>query len=282
MPKKLIPFAICYDFDGTLAKGNMQERDFIPEINMSTKDFWKQVNLQSKEHNADNILIYMKLMLENAEAKQVPVRKKNFEDYGKKLKFFDGVFDNPSDNWFTRINHYAKESGVKVEHYIISAGIKEMIDGTPIQKYFKKIYASSFVYDHYGIAKWPANCINYTNKTQFLFRINKGSLEIHDHSVINKFIPKEQRTIPFEHMVYLGDGETDVPCFRLVKDQGGYSIAVREKNKQKQKQKAEELLQHDRVDSVAYTDYSDGSKLDKLIKAIIDKVSSDQHLKSIK
>lgn len=282
MAKALIPAAICYDFDGTLAKGNMQERDFIPQIEMSKKDFWDEVSNKCKDQNADNILVYMKLMLSKASAKEIKVRKKNFEDYGKSLAFFSGVYDNPNDNWFTRLNDYAKDSGVRLEHYIISAGIREMIDGTAIKKYFKKIYASSFMYDHHGVAEWPAMAVNYTNKTQYLFRINKGSLDVYDHSVINKYIPKNERTIPFSNMMYIGDGETDIPCFRLIKDQGGYSIAVREKNKSNQKKMAQSLLDDGRVDYITYTDYTDGSKLDRIIKGIIDKIACDESLKSIK
>ena len=273
MPKKNIPFAICYDFDGTLAPGNMQERDFIPAIGMKTSQFWNEVKDLSSEHEADNILIYMWLMLRKANAKEVQVRKKDFESYGKNLQLFPGVVD-----WFKKINIYGSESGVKIHHYIISSGIREMIAGSPISKHFTRIYASSYVYDHHGIAIWPALALNYTTKTQYLFRINKGSLDVFDHSIINDFVPHESRPMPFKHMVYIGDGETDVPCFRLVKDQGGHSISVYKPSAPKAKAKAEKLLKEGRVNFLAPADYSEGKKVDQIVKALIDKVAADRHL----
>lgn len=251
----------------------MQERDFIPKIGMKKAAFWDEVREQTKKHEADNILVYMRLMLQRANAAQVQVRKKDFEDYGKKLDLFNGVTD-----WFKKINIYGSESGVHVEHFVISSGIREMIAGTAISRHFRKIYASSFIYDHHGIATWPAMGLNYTTKTQYLFRINKGSLDVYDQSVINAYVPPEERPVPFKHMLFIGDGETDVPCFRLVKNQGGHSIAVYRPNTRKTKAAAEKLLKEERVNFIAPADYSEGKKLDQIVKAVIDKVAADRHL----
>lgn len=287
MAKKHIPLAIAYDFDGTLAPGNMQERDFIPAIGMTTKAFWKEVVDQAKKHEADNILVYMGLMLKKALANEVQVRKTDFRTYGAGLSFFDGVLPYAEENgekqegWFDRINTYGKESGVRVEHYIISSGIREMVQGTRIASKFKAIYASSFQYDHHGVATWPALALNYTTKTQYLFRINKGDLHVYDHSKINEFTPKSERPIPFENMVFIGDGETDIPCFRLVKDQGGHSIAVYEPSTKKKKQNAQKLKTDGRVDYVATADYRNAGTLDRVVKGIIDKLAADHHLRSI-
>jgi hypothetical protein len=160
LAKSLIPFAICYDFDGTLAPGNMQERDFIPAVGMNKKSFWTQVKALAQQHGADEILMYMWLMLEKADTAKVPVRRNDFQSYGRKLKLFEGVPD-----WFERINEYGKLGGLRVSHHVISSGIREFIAGTSIKKHFKDIYASSFLYDHHGIARWPALALNYTTKT---------------------------------------------------------------------------------------------------------------------
>ena len=237
MSKKLIPFALAYDFDGTLAPGNIQEYDFVPAIKMTKKAFWKDVEYLSKKNNADNILMYMMHMLDKASAVQVSVHKEDFIKFGRSVRLFKGVVD-----WFDRINKYGKEKGVKVQHYIISSGIHEMIEGTLIAKKFKAIYASSFVYDHNGGAKWPALAVNYTTKTQFLFRINKGVLNIYDNRKINEYVPKEDRSVPFNNMVFIGDGETDIPCFRTVKSQDGHSIAVYKPKTHDAKKKAEKLI----------------------------------------
>jgi len=273
MPKKLIPMVISYDFDGTLAPGNMQEYDFIPALNMLSKDFWASVNDLAKKHEMDQILAYMHIMLVEADKAKVPVCKENFKNFGAHIELFPGVKD-----WFKRVNAYAKTKGVRLEHFIISSGIREMVEGTPIYKEFKKVYASGFMFDHNGVAHWPALAVNYTTKTQYLFRINKGSLDVHDNSIINKFVPKEQRPVPFEHMVFIGDGETDIPCMRLVKDQGGHSIAVYNPKKHGAKKSAEQLITDGRATLVATADYQEGSAIDKAVKAIIDKIEASSRI----
>jgi len=285
--KKLLPFAIAYDFDGTLAPGNMQERDFIPAIRMNTKKFWTEVSNEAKRHHGDNILLYMKLMLDKANSSSVQVRENDFKLYGKNLSFFDGVLQYEENNqtekgWFDRINEYGKHSGVKVEHYIVSSGIREMIKGTPIAKKFKNIFASSFCYDHHGIAVWPALAINYTTKTQYLFRINKGCLDISDTKEINKYIPENQRAIPFRNMVYIGDGDTDIPCFRLIKDRGGHAIAVFKPSTKGAKEKSKQLITDGRVNYIAPANYKNKSIIDRIVKALIDKLAHDEYLESIK
>lgn len=269
MGKKLIPMAIAYDFDGTLAPANMQEYNFIPALKLTSKQFWDMVNELARKHEADPILMYMHAMIEEAHKAKIPVRKSDFKSYGKKIELFPGVLE-----WFQRINAYAKAKGVRLEHFIISSGIREMVEGTPIHKAFKKIYASSFVFDVNGVARWPALAINYTTKTQYLFRINKGSLDVHDNSIINKFVPKEERPVPFEHMIFIGDGETDIPCMRLLKDQGGHAIAVYNQTKRGQRKHAEKLVKDGRATLAAAADYSEGNHIDQAVKAIIDNVEA--------
>lgn len=274
MPKKLIPMAIAYDFDGTLAPGNMQEYDFIPALNMVSKAFWSSVNTLAQQHEMDQILAYMHMMLEEARKARVAVRKSDFKQFGANITLFPGVAE-----WFKRINAYAKGRGVRLEHFIISSGIREMVEGTPIYKEFEKVYASGFMFDHNGVACWPALAVNYTTKTQYLFRINKGSLDVHDNSVINKFVPKDQRPVPFENMIFIGDGETDIPCMRLVKDQGGHSIAVYNGSKRGARKHADQLVDDGRATLGAPADYQEGGVIDRAVKAIIDKIEAAARIK---
>jgi hypothetical protein len=212
----------------------------------------------------------MGLMIEKAtRSSGVQITRKAFVDYGAQVQLFEGVMD-----WFDRINAYGKKKGIKIEHYIISSGIKEMIEGTKIAKKFKKIYASSFMYDQHNVAYWPAHALNYTTKTQFLFRINKGLLDAWDNSRINSYVEKHKRPVPFTRIIYIGDGSTDIPCMKLVKDQGGYSIAVY-KPSSKKKNVAEKLMREDRVNFVAPADYTDGSVIDIKVKAVIDKIIAE-------
>jgi hypothetical protein len=251
----------------------MQERDFIPEIGMTKKSFWDEVRARCKQHSADNILIYMGLMLEKAKAARVPIRRSDFVNYGKSLTLFRGV-----EQWFPRINRYGKAGGLRVTHHIISSGIREMIIGTPIKKYFNDIYASSYCFDHHGVAEWPALALNYTTKTQYLFRINKGSQDVYDHELINRYVPPNDRPVPFQNMVFVGDGETDIPCFRLVKELGGHSIAVSQPHTANAKSKSQQLRADGRVNFIATADYSEKRPIDLIVKAIMEKVAAGEYL----
>jgi hypothetical protein len=271
--KKPIPMAICYDFDGTLAPGYMQEYDFIPALGLEPSSFWSQAHALAQRSDGDTILAYMRLMIEKAGAAGLRVSREAFRAFGSSLGFFPGVED-----WFGRINAYAAARGVGVEHYIISSGLREMIEGTRIAGEFKRIYASGFMYDEGGAAVWPALAVNYTTKTQFLFRINKGSPEVYDNSSINKFVPKGERPLPFENMVYIGDGGTDIPCFRLVKKEGGHSIAVYRPRKAGARALTEGLLAEGRASLIAPADYREGRAMDASVKAIIDRLEASSRI----
>ncbi len=269
MPSRYTPMALIYDFDGTLASGNMQEGRFIPNLGMTKEEFWAEVNRLVKEHHGDNVLIYMHLMLKKASERGVPVRLKDFKDLGQSLSLFAGVED-----WFRNIDSYSRTKGIKNEHYIVSSGNAEIIEGSCIASKFKRIYASRFMFDENEVAKWPAQAINYTTKTQFLFRINKGAHDLSDESEVNKFVPKNQRPVPFENMIYFGDGATDIPCFRLVKEEGGLSIAVFKPHGKRARVKARQLLTDGRVHHITPADYQEGSDLTRLVKAQIDYVAA--------
>ena len=280
MEKKLQRIAIAYDFDGTLAPGNMQEHNFLPDLGIKPKSFWANAKKKAKEHDMDEILAYMQLTIDEAKNKNLPIRKTDFINYGKSITFFEGV-----ESYFDRINAYAKGKGLLIEHYIISSGLREFVRGTKISKYFKNIFASGFEYDASGVAIWPALAVNYTSKTQYLFRINKGIDNSYDNQEINKYIPDNERYIPFERMIYLGDGETDVPAMKMIKYQGGKAVAVynpkmrAKKGKKSPKQICEELINQNRADFIAPANYAEDSELDKLLKLIIDKIASEVELK---
>lgn len=234
MRKKKIRVAICYDFDGTLAPGNLQEHSLLPELNLRPSVFWNEVKKWAKDHNMNEVLAYMYLTLKKSEENNHPIKRQAFKKHGRTIKLFEGVTE-----FFDEIKKYSEQKNITIEHYIISSGLKEIIEGTSIARKFKYIFASEFFYDINGVAKWPAVAIDYTAKTQFLFRINKGIFNIWDNNTINKYIPENERYIPFKRIIYIGDGETDIPCMKMVNHQGGYSIAVYEPHKKKQNNFAE-------------------------------------------
>jgi 2-hydroxy-3-keto-5-methylthiopentenyl-1-phosphate phosphatase len=264
---KKIVVAICYDFDGTLSPRNMQEYGFFEKLGEEAKEFWNESEKMAKKNNADPILAYMKLMVDKAKIGNIGTTRADFLKYGKSVKLFEGV-----KTWFDRVSKYGEKHEIKVEHYIVSSGLKEMIEGTSIGEKFEKIYACSFFYDNNDVAVWPAVAVNYTTKTQFLFRINKGIKNDNDNKKINRYIQEEKRRVPFSKMIYIGDGATDVPCMKLVKDKGGYSIAVYDSVKLSKKEETEKLLSDGRVNFVSEASYNKSSRMEQLVFAILDEI----------
>ncbi len=267
--------AIMYDFDKTLCTKDMQEYAFIPALGMTSSEFWQDVDAMTDQEEMDNILAYMFKMVEKAREKKIRITRDTFLEMGKDIEYFNGV-----TTWFDRINKIGQDAGVCVEHYIVSSGIKEIIEGTEIAKHFKKIYACEFLYDYNEIIQWPKFAVNYTAKTQFLFRINKGILKVDSKSAeaLNRFTPENDRPVPFRNMVYIGDGLTDVPCMRLVKSNGGQSIAVY--NQEKGQDAAENLRKADRVNFIAPADYGPDSQIEVIVKAIIKKIQAVEEMRS--
>lgn len=266
--------AICYDFDKTLSPDNMQAQGYLQAINYENQnEFWAESNALADANEMDQTLAWMYMMLRKARGKEI-FRREMLEDYGSKVKLFPGVQD-----WFERVRRYAEERGIIVEHYIISSGLREMIDGTTVAGEFEKIYASSFYYDEDGIAIWPAQVVNFTNKTQFLFRISKGVLGINDDAVNDYFRPDQMR-VPFRNMVYIGDSETDIPCMKLVNSYGGHAIGVYDPDTEN-KSRVHKMINDNRIKYFAPADYREGSELDRLIKMIVDKTAANEKLEEI-
>ena len=275
-PKENKPVvAICYDFDKTLTPNDMQAQGFIQSVGMDVAEFWKEANALSDKNDMAQNLAYMFCMKEKAYG-QLLLNKKTLADYGAKITLFPGVED-----WFERIREYGSERGAIVEHYIISSGLAEMIEGTSVAKKgaFERIYASSFYYDEKGIAVWPAQAVNYTNKTQFLFRIEKGMLDVNDPRVNDSFAPDEIR-VPFRNMIYIGDSDTDIPCMKLVNSYGGSSIGVYS-SESSDKAKVYKMMREDRIRYYAPADYLEGKELDSIVKSIIDRTIVEFRLNNV-
>ena len=274
--KESITVALIYDFDGTLAPGNMQEYDFIPAVGKSNMEFWHEANTLAEEQDADQVLTYMARMLQAAQSKGLSHRRDAFRESGRKVKFYAGVTE-----WFKRINEYGAERGINILHYVNSSGLKEIIEGTAIAHEFKNIYACSFLYNVDGIAYWPAVAVNYTNKTQFIFKIYKGVESVFDTKDVNRFMEESKRPVPFSRMIYFGDGTTDIPCMKLGKNFGGHSIAVYNPDEEGQRTVLNELIRDNRVNHVCPADYSLGAEIDTVVKTIIDKIVMEARLAAL-
>lgn len=261
MPKTTV--AILYDFDKTLCTTDMQEYDFIKNLGLTPSEFWGHAKQLTEKHEMDKILAYMLAMVLESKEKNIPLTKEYLHECGKNVVLYRGV-----SSWFDRINEYGNSIGVNIEHYIISSGITEIIEGTPIAKYFKKIYGCSFCYDENGQACWPAMAINFTLKTQFIFRISKGVLDIKNDDSLNKH--SDERRIEYRNMIYIGDGLTDIPCMKLIREKGGRAIALYPSG---QRDRVIQLVQDNRINTVCVSDYSKDSTLEKLVKLMVENMA---------
>ncbi|MBO4740406.1 MAG: haloacid dehalogenase-like hydrolase [Bacteroidales bacterium] len=270
MPTKKPVVALIYDFDGTLSPLNMQEYDFLKAIGIKDRrKFWDENQKLINTHNASNVLSYMRLMLKKSQAANVSIRREQFVEFGKSIELYKGV-----EQWFGLVNALGDKYNIKIEHYINSSGLKEMIEGTSIAKNFKEIYACSFMYED-GVAVWPAVAVDFTAKTQFLFMINKGIAKVSENYKVNRYVADKDRPVPFRHMIYFGDGETDVPCMRLVKHKGGNSIAVYRQRNTAKRQLAEQLVAEDRVNFACAADYTAEGEIYRIVESIIRQIRSN-------
>lgn len=273
MKKKPI-VGIIYDFDGTLSPGNMQEFGFIQAIGSTPEEFWRMSDEIAKGQDASNILAYMKLMFDEARKHDIKLKRSEFKRFGQHIQLFEGV-----KGWFKLVNEYGESKGVKIEHYINSSGLKEIIEGTPIAHEFKHIFACTYLYNEKGEAEWPGIAVDYTAKTQFMFKINKGIFSARDSKKVNDSTEEDKKRIPFPHMIYMGDGETDIPCMKIVTMFGGNSIAVYDPKNADKKAMANKLQRQGRVSFVTSANYSKDSRTFKVVCSIIDKIKADWELK---
>lgn len=276
LPEEPLRTALVYDFDGTLSPGSMQEHTLLAELGYDrASDFWREVKERNRAINGDEVLTYMHMVLR---AHPEAVSASKLREHGSQLPFFPGV-----PEWFARIAEYGASRGLQIEHYVISSGLREMILGSPIAGNFKYVFASGYAYTD-DAAVWPAVAINYTGKTQYLFRINKGVQNCWDDASVNDFIPMAVRAVPFERMVFFGDGDTDIPAMKMLKYQGGVAIAVfdEEKFKGPHQSKVYKLIAEDRANYVCPADYTDGSQLDVVVKGVLGRMAETSSYKLVR
>ena len=262
--------AFLYDFDKTLCTTDMQNYAFIPGLGMTPAEFWAEANGFGRRHRMDGILAYMYIMLPEAERRDRPFTREDLVEKGRGIELFPGVED-----WFRRINAFGETQGVQVEHYVISSGLREIIEGSSISREFREIYASEFYYDQAGRPVWPKLAVNFTAKTQFVYRINKGVLDVSDDKTLNDSMPDDSKRVPFTNMIYMGDGLSDVPCMKMMRAYGGQAIAVYQAAN---RSGVEELLAKRRVDYIFPADYREGTGLDETVKNIIRKMAITDRL----
>lgn len=257
--------AIAYDFDETLSPDYMQHNSFLPGLGITDfNEFWGPVKDFARDNDMDEILAYMYLMLREANYRNKSIKREAFINHGKGIKFYSGV-----EEWFPRINAFGANKGIAVQHYVISSGLREMIEGTSVYKFMTHVYASGFMYNQDDVAVWPAAAVNYTNKTQHLFRINKGILNSWDNQSVNRFVSEADRAVPFENIIYIGDGDTDIPAMKMTRHYNGTAIAVFDPAKPEKKQSSDERVTQGRADYSVAADYREGGDIDRVVKSKI-------------
>ena len=253
--------ALLYDFDKTLCTTDMEDYAFIPALGMTPREFWALANSFGHENKMDGLLAYMYTMIRECRKRNIKLDRPFLRRCGAAVELFPGVRD-----WFGRINAFGASLGVEVEHYVLSSGLREIIEGTGVAHEFKEIYACEFLYDAAGDASWPKLDVNFTNKTQFIYRINKGVLDVSDDRTLNDSMPDDSKRVPFTNMLYIGDGLSDVPCMKMTRAYGGQAIAVYQDGN---RAAVEELLSKGRVNFIFPADYRPGTALDETVQNII-------------
>ncbi len=267
--------AFVYDFDETLSTTYMQDYFLIPELGMKPDDFWREANAWSARNGVDQVTGSMYYFKMTAQKKGLRLTKENLASCGAFIVYFKGV-----EEWFARINKYGRFLDLDIEHYIISSGYEEIIEGCGIRKYFKDVYGCSFAYGEDGTPVWPARVVNYSAKVQYLSKINKG-LGKYDDKEVNEYTPDDKRRIPYTRILYFGDGMTDIPSMKMVKDRNGIAIAVYKPHSHA-KTKAIKLLREDRVNFALPADYREGKEIDCVVKTILNKLATERDLDILK
>ena len=262
--------AFLYDFDKTLCTTDMEDYAFIPSLGYTPAEFWGRANAFGWENRMDGLLAYMYTMIQECAAQNIKLDRAFLNHCGESIQLFPGVRE-----WFARINAFGESLGVQVEHYVISSGLREIIEGSGIAQEFREIYACEFYYNENGDACWPKLDVNFTNKTQFVYRINKGILDVSRDKELNDSMPDDSKRVPFTNMIYMGDGLSDVPCMKMMRAYGGQAIAVYQVSN---RQGVEKLLADGRVDFIFPADYREGMELDRTVRDILRKMTITDRL----
>ena len=270
MDKQAPIIAFLYDFDKTLCTTDMEDYAFIPSLGYTPAEFWGKANAFGWQNRMDGLLAYMYTMIQECAAQGIKLDRAFLNRCGGSIQLFPGVKD-----WFARINAFGESLGVQVEHYVISSGLREIIEGSGIAHEFKEIYACEFYYNENGDACWPKLDVNFTNKTQFVYRINKGILDVSRDKELNDSMPDDSKRVPFTNMIYIGDGLSDVPCMKMMRAYGGQAIAVYQSGN---RQGVEKLLADGRVDFIFPADYRADTELDCTVRDILRKMTITDRL----
>lgn len=262
--------ALLYDFDKTLCTTDMEDYAFIPALGYTPAEFWAKANTFGRDNRMDGLLAYMYTMIQECAAQNIKLDRAFLNHCGESIQLFPGVRE-----WFARINAFGESLGVQVEHYVISSGLREIIEGSGIAQEFREIYACEFYYNENGDACWPKLDVNFTNKTQFVYRINKGILDVSRDKELNDSMPDDSKRVPFTNMIYMGDGLSDVPCMKMMRAYGGQAIAVYQASN---RQGVEKLLADGRVDFIFPADYREGMELDRTVRDILRKMTITDRL----
>ena len=271
MPQPQNIIGIVYDFDNTLSPHAMQEDTVLPHLGLEPDFFWGQVARLVNERTYENELAWMGLLLDQPAFRELG--NGGLREMGGHLNYYPGVPELFRELEEVVAEPRYREHDITVEHYVITGGLREVLEGSSIRPHVKSIFGSEFDEDGEGNLRFPKRGVGHTQKTQYLFRINKGYLDLHKD--VNDHMPREERRIPFANMVYVGDGPTDVPCFAVMSDSGGRTLAVYDSDKPGSFEMGMQLRKAQRVDELAEADYRRGSHLRRVLEYMVREIADE-------
>jgi phosphoserine phosphatase len=252
--------AVIFDFDDTL--GPDSTSGYLKQAGVDDiASFWGEVGEMMKQ-DWDPVPAYLHHMIQaSKQGVSSPLTQDALRKWGKELPFFDGV-----QGLFDHIRSVVREANprVSLEFYLISSGIGDVLRHTEIAHEFHDIWASEFHYDEQGIAVAPKRVVSFTDKTRYIFQIQKGIIGEASKGKpfdVNKKLNAQQIRVPMNQMIFVGDGYTDIPCFSMVKKEGGVSIAVYDKNHVEKWGNAYQFVADGRVSNLLSANYQEGSDL---------------------
>lgn len=273
--------AVVFDFDDTLAPDTTS--GYLRQAGIEDLPrFWKEEVGALYTHGWDPVPAYLYKMIEASRSGRIPpITRESLASWGQQAPLHRGV-----ETLFDRLREAARRANPRlhIEFYVISSGLGDVLRATRIAQEFTEIWSSEFHYGADGAAVFPRRIVSFTDKTRYLFHVQKGLIGDEDRAKpfeVNRKVPRERQRVPFDHMIFVGDGYTDIPCFSLLKQHEGIPIAVYDPHHEERWGNAFRFVAEGRVSNLHSANYSEGSDLSNFlimaVRSLAERIALSAH-----